>query len=602
MSSSSPRQQIVIFSAQGCKYCEKAKLLLKEYNPTIFDVDVSPQRYQQAAAFTKCNTVPLIFVGNEFIGGCSELEAKKEHVFQKIINKNDEGNEQDDDDEALPHFLRLTLSDDEKQVQMKKNAKMDEEINFLEHNGYSELQIHFSNNTSFSYGEILEYLRFDPSTRIVLQDRGGIIFGKRPKTVTGKELFDACKKFVKYRVKISSSSTSGGGGDDDEESLLSTNAKEMLMKLVDRQMVYSAEETFTISPPSKYTNYGKLTSPSTLFRFAADACEVGDFSSFGKFVLNSDRNASTTTIIVNATNTKMMTGSQAVSLSRALWRSQNQLMSEFRDEKSGLVDYEGELRSKILENPFRVPSYAKFKQLASLLQFVDLSILTDAEKICFGINLYNTLVYIGFAECYVPWSTFQKISFFSQVGVFIGFVKNAEVPLFFSLNDIENGLLRGNRKGLTDIFGCPFSSSESSDPRFALPVKRVDYRIHFGLNCGAKSCPPVKLFSVENLHQELELAATAFIQSTSTFDRQKKVIATSQILKWYRVDFDSRLPHEEDECASKEIKPEQNVQSVVLKYLGINKDTLVTDNKKLEDLISVEFAEYDWSFDAKPKK
>ena len=232
---SSP-QQIVIFSALGCKYCEKAKTLLKPHNPTIFDVDVSPQRYQQAAAFTKCSTVPLIFIGSEFIGGSSDLEQKKEYVFQKI-NNNSENGDKNDDESSLPQFLCLALTDEEKQVQAKKNAKLDEELNFLEHNGFSECQIQFENNTSFSYSEILEYLRYNASTCIVLQDRGGIIFGKRPRTITGQELFDACKKFVKYRVKIS---------DDDESLLISTNAKEMMTKLLECKMIYNAEESFTI--------------------------------------------------------------------------------------------------------------------------------------------------------------------------------------------------------------------------------------------------------------------------------------------------------------------------------------------------------------------
>lgn len=40
---------------------------------------------------------------------------------------------------------------------------------------------------------------------------------------------------------------------------------------------------------------------------------------------------------------------------------------------------------------------------------------------------------------------------------------------------------------------------------------QVDPRIHFALNCGARSCPPVKLFTPDGLHGELQAAAAAFV-------------------------------------------------------------------------------------------
>lgn len=42
----------------------------------------------------------------------------------------------------------------------------------------------------------------------------------------------------------------------------------------------------------------------------------------------------------------------------------------------------------------------------------------------------------------------------------------------------------------------------------------MDKRIHFALNCGAKSCPPIKLFSPDTLEEGLQSAATAFLQGS----------------------------------------------------------------------------------------
>lgn len=37
-------------------------------------------------------------------------------------------------------------------------------------------------------------------------------------------------------------------------------------------------------------------------------------------------------------------------------------------------------------------------------------------------------------------------------------------------------------------------------------IQQVDPRIHFALVCGAKSCPPIKLYTPENLDEGLDAA------------------------------------------------------------------------------------------------
>ena len=60
-----------------------------------------------------------------------------------------------------------------------------------------------------------------------------------------------------------------------------------------------------------------------------------------------------------------------------------------------------------------------------------------------------------------------------------------------------------------------FRSFEDSDPRRSLAIEKMDPRVHFALNCGAKSCPPVRVFSPPPaLDKELKAAATAFVMSS----------------------------------------------------------------------------------------
>ena len=43
-------------------------------------------------------------------------------------------------------------------------------------------------------------------------------------------------------------------------------------------------------------------------------------------------------------------------------------------------------------------------------------------------------------------------------------------------------------------------------------MPEVDRRLHFALNCGAKSCPPIKVFTVDVLEEGLASAAAAFVE------------------------------------------------------------------------------------------
>jgi len=66
---------------------------------------------------------------------------------------------------------------------------------------------------------------------------------------------------------------------------------------------------------------------------------------------------------------------------------------------------------------------------------------------------------------------------------------------------------------------------------------KIDYRIHFALNCGAKSCPPIAFYTLEKLDKQLDEATYSFIISETTIDMNNKTISTSKLMYWYRGDF-----------------------------------------------------------------
>uniref|UniRef100_A0A3P9H7B5 Zgc:152951 n=1 Tax=Oryzias latipes TaxID=8090 RepID=A0A3P9H7B5_ORYLA len=174
------------------------------------------------------------------------------------------------------------------------------------------------------------------------------------------------------------------------------------------------------------------------------------------------------------------------------------------------------------------PAFERYCDLAIQLQRVELLSLSREEKLAFFINIYNALVIHGYLRLGAPTNWWHRYRFFNYVSYLIG----GEV---FTLQDIENGVLRGNRKGMAQL-RRPFSKT---DPRLQVALPDVEPLIHFALNCGAKGCPPIKTYTPQDIDSQLRTAAEAFLENDDAcvVDSGKGEVQLSQIFKWYRADF-----------------------------------------------------------------
>ena len=68
--------------------------------------------------------------------------------------------------------------------------------------------------------------------------------------------------------------------------------------------------------------------------------------------------------------------------------------------------------------------------------------------------------------------------------------------LLFTLDEIEHGILRCNKGHPKDE--NPMFEDEA---RKSLSLSFLDPRIHFALNCGATSCPPIRLLDISRLNK-----------------------------------------------------------------------------------------------------
>ena len=108
----------------------------------------------------------------------------------------------------------------------------------------------------------------------------------------------------------------------------------------------------------------------------------------------------------------------------------------------------------------------------------------------------------------------------------------------FTPDIIEHGILRANTRHPYQQNDFP-NYLKSGDPIASVALTPpLDPRIHFILNCGAKSCPPIKILP-ENPEEGLQMAAASYISSELSINSMTKTIHVPKLAFWYEKDFGS---------------------------------------------------------------
>jgi glutaredoxin 3 len=71
-------QAVKMYSTSSCPYCLRAKALLRQRGVGAIDeirVDEKPGEREAMVRLTQHRTVPQIFIGETYVGGCDELMA-----------------------------------------------------------------------------------------------------------------------------------------------------------------------------------------------------------------------------------------------------------------------------------------------------------------------------------------------------------------------------------------------------------------------------------------------------------------------------------------------------------------------------------------------
>ena len=164
------------------------------------------------------------------------------------------------------------------------------------------------------------------------------------------------------------------------------------------------------------------------------------------------------------------------------------------------------------------------RQYADLdLESLESGLSTRAEQLSFWINTYNGFIIYLLRD--QPSLFEDRNAFFTKKRILIG---NTE----FSFDDIEHGIIRNSRIKL----GLGYLRKIFIPKHIRrLQIKEREARIHFALNCGAKSCPPVAVYRADQLEQQLSIGTKRYLEKETSIEGN--IVTTTPLFSWFRGDF-----------------------------------------------------------------
>lgn len=268
--------------------------------------------------------------------------------------------------------------------------------------------------------------------------------------------------------------------------------------------------------------------------------------------------------VLNAASSTSETVPDTQSLVAQMNATIMELKSNFISESG--VDYEAMAKD---------PSFQTYLNLARQLGCIQMKTLPEQERKAFFINLYNC-----FTIHILVWKHKENLSPKDIDGMWNKYMYQIG-PHRMTLDEIEHGVLRSNR-------GHPAAKKPSfpeGDPRLPLVIPTFDGRIHFALNCGARSCPPIRIYKADKLDTQLDMAAKSFCSQEIRFDAESNTVYLSKLFLWYRNDFGS-TDHEAVKCLAQYVKDE----------------TLQNQLLSIGDETKVVFNDYNWDANSSTPK
>ncbi len=216
-------------------------------------------------------------------------------------------------------------------------------------------------------------------------------------------------------------------------------------------------------------------------------------------------------------------------------------------------------------------AYQAYRACTSRLVGFDPAALTSIEeRLAFWINLYNALILDAVFTFGISGSIREDLGLFRRSAYLVDGRR-------YSADDIEHGILRGNRRHFHPAILFPQFAPD--DPRLQYSLPRVDPRVHCALVCASRSCPPFAALDSQWIDEQLDAASRSFVNGGAVaLGEHGSSLRLCRIFRWYRRDFGG----------------EHGVRDFLLRYLnpGTPRDLLKAGGSRIG------YQPYDWSLNA----
>ena len=189
----------------------------------------------------------------------------------------------------------------------------------------------------------------------------------------------------------------------------------------------------------------------------------------------------------------------------------------------------------------------------------------DLQKKCCFYNLYNLLIFHAKLVFGHPTDLVKRSRFFNNAAYVIAGKRITSV-------DLEHLVLR--------------TKMQNDDPRIHWTLSEKDPRMHFILNCGAQSCPPLIPLEIDKTEDALQTATELFIENNCEVDLPNNRVTLSRLFKWFRRDF---TPGTDSDRA---------LIQWISQRAGKDKSLLLSD--LMEGEFKIKFALYNWADNGNP--
>lgn len=150
---------------------------------------------------------------------------------------------------------------------------------------------------------------------------------------------------------------------------------------------------------------------------------------------------------------------------------------------------------------------------------------SDLDKMAFWINIYNAHIQIILGKN--PEKFEDRGTFFKEKQFYIA-------CQHLSFEDVEHGIIRSSKAPLgLGYLPAWFPGKYERKMR----TSNADGRVHFALNCGAKSCPPVAAYDYRRMNEQLNLISEQYLNNHSSYNEEENVVNVPRLLQWFSADF-----------------------------------------------------------------